>query len=405
MEASIYRRPHGASRTTSHGIAKVKRALHNPHGGCYESGCVSDVIRAKTTPSGMAYLTPFPPGATGSERMDIIVHDPGPYHPSLDDVKEFEDAVRLDPNVVPIDSSTTIFSRIPNLVWRNLYRLMALVPRAKPKPKPGPIKHRFVILMGPRFRKTMPFFLADGCKSAYIFDAWPQNQERYRLFADACQLDHLFVSSSQGAATLAGMMRSTACHWIPEAVSPSDYFLPSHPERDIDVLQLGRRFNTYHRMINDDLVRRSKVYVYEKEPGQIIFPTRQSLIEGLLRAKISICAPMAMTHPEKAGGIETMTMRYLQSMLSKCLVVGHAPAEMIQVFGYNPVVEIDFSNAGPQLLEILDNFADYQPLIEKNYQMVCQHHTWQKRWQQIAGILHGHATGARPAASATAKSK
>jgi hypothetical protein len=353
----------------------------------------------------MAPLIPFPPELAGSEHVDLIVRDPGPFHPSLDTVQEFEAAVRLDPDVGPIDSSSTIFSRLPNVVWRNLYRLMAFFPPGKPKPRPVPVRHRFVILMGPRFRKAMPFFLADGCKSAYIFDAWPQNQDRYRLFADACRLDHLFVSSSQGAAALAGLVRSTACHWIPEAVSPADYQLASPPARDVDVLQLGRRFDGYHRLINDDLVRRGKIYVYEKEPGQIIFPTRHSLIEGLLRARISICAPMAMTHPEKAGGIETMTMRYLQSMLSRCLVVGHAPAEMIQVFGYNPVVEIDFSRAGAQLLEILDNFPDYQPLIDKNYQMVCEHHTWQKRWQQIVGILRGAAPASRLAVAAPVESK
>ena len=321
--------------------------------------------------------------------MDIIVHDPGPRHVSLDDVREYEDAVCLDPDVREVNSADTVFSRVPNAVWRNIYRLMALFPTAKPNFDPETMRDMFVILMGPRFRKAMPYFLAKGRKSAYIFDAWPRNQEKYRLFADACHLDHLFVSSSQGAAALGAVVKSTACHWVPEAVSPGDYYLAFQPERDIDVLQLGRRFNEYHRMINDGLVKRNKVYLYEKAPGEIIFPARLDLVEGLARTKISICAPLAMTHPHKAGGIETMTMRYLQSMLSKCLVVGHAPAEMIQVFGYNPVVEIDFSDAGRQLLDILDHFQDYQQLIEKNYLAVREEHTWVNRWQQILRILSG----------------
>jgi len=74
-------------------------------------------------------------------------------------------------------------------------------------------------------------------------------------------------------------------------------------------------------------------------------------------------------------------------MVSKCLVLGHAPKEMIELFGYNPVVEIDMQDPQEQLLSIMNNFREYIPLIEKNYQMVIHHHTWMCRWNQIKRIL------------------
>jgi hypothetical protein len=180
---------------------------------------------------------------------------------------------------------------------------------------------------------------------------------------------------------------------VPEGITPGDYFLAFTPERDIDVLQLGRRFDKYHRMIAPDLEKRGKNYLYEKQPGTVVFPTRLDYVEGLMRTKISICAPMSVTNPDRAGGIETMTVRYLQSMLSRCLIVGHAPAEMIQLFGYNPLIEIDYRDPAGQLLGLLDRLKDYEELIEKNYRAVREHHTWSSRWQQIKSIVYGTSAG------------
>jgi glycosyltransferase involved in cell wall biosynthesis len=324
--------------------------------------------------------------------MDIIVHDPGRYHVSLDTVWEFEEAIHLDDTARIVSSRESPLMHIPNIVWRAAFRLVNALPRAaRPTFHSDPMPETFAILMGPNFRKTLPRFFAEGKKSAYLFDAWPQNHEKIRLFADACAIDHLFISSSQGAAALNLLVKSTKCHWVPEGITPSDYYLAFRPEKDIDVLQLGRRYDTYHEMIAADLERRGKKYFYEKVSGTVIFPTRLDYVEGLARTKISICAPLSVSHPTRAGGIETMTVRYLQSMLSRCLIVGHAPAEMIQLFGYNPLIEIDYSDPANQLLKLLDYLPEYQSLIEKNYQAVREYHTWQCRWRQILKILNDGA--------------
>jgi len=330
--------------------------------------------------------------------MDIIVHDPGRYHVSLDTVWEFEEAIHLDPHVRLASSRESIFTHVPNLAWRAIFRALssrspsALQPRAHLESVPD----MFAILMGPNFRKTMPRFLSEAHKSIYLFDAWPQNHEKIRQFSDACELDHLFISSSQGAAALGLLVKSAKCHWVPEGITPGDYYLAFQPERDIDVLQLGRRYDKYHLMIAPELEKRGKKYLYEKQPGTVVFPTRLDYVEGLMRTKISICAPMSVTNPDRAGGIETMTVRYLQSMLSRCLIVGHAPAEMIQLFGYNPLIEIDYSDPAGQLLGLLDRMKDHEELIEKNYRAVRANHTWNSRWQQIKGIVFGNAPGQRP---------
>jgi hypothetical protein len=323
--------------------------------------------------------------------MDIIVRDPGKYHVSLDTVWEFEEAINQDSRVRLVSSQDFLLSHVPNILWRALYRGMAASPgsRTKVPYDPASMPDTFAVMMGRNFRKVMPRFLAPGRKSVYFFDAWPQNHEKIRLFADACQVDHLFVSSSQAAEMLGRMVKATKCHWVPEGLTPSNYYLAFTPPKDIDVLQLGRRYNKYHELIVGPLARSGTVYLYEKAVGAVVFPTRLDYVEGLARAKISICVPSSVTHPGRSGGIETMTVRYLQSMLSRCLIVGHAPAEMIQLFGYNPLIEIDYNDPAAQLQHLVAHIADYQPLIEKNYRAVREHHTWVSRWRQIVGIILG----------------
>ena len=124
-----------------------------------------------------------------------------------------------------------------------------------------------------------------------------------------------------------------------------------------------------------------------KQKSVIIFPTRKQFVDGLARSKISICVPSSITHPSRSGEIETMTTRYLQSMIAKCLIVGKAPKELITLFGYNPVIEIDMNNPVQQLQLIFENFSNYIPLIENNFDTVIKHHTWRHRWDKIKSIL------------------
>ena len=175
--------------------------------------------------------------------------------------------------------------------------------------------------------------------------------------------------------------------WVPEAITMSDYHFQDYSRKDISVLAFGRRYDEYHDRIVDRLEQENISYLYEKVKKAIVFPTREAFIDGLARTKISICVPSSITHPEKAGKISTMTIRYLQSMASKCLIVGYMPDEMKPLFDYIPIVEIDMSSPAEQLIGILRNFDRYIPLIEKNYAYIQSHHTWEHRWNSIKTAL------------------
>ena len=60
---------------------------------------------------------------------------------------------------------------------------------------------------------------------------------------------------------------------------------------------------------------------------------------------------------------------------------------MVELFGYNPVVETDTADPGSQILEILRDFESYLPLIDRNFSVISQNHTWAKRWDRMAQVL------------------
>ena len=70
-------------------------------------------------------------------------------------------------------------------------------------------------------------------------------------------------------------------------------------------------------------------------------------------------------------------------MLSRIVIIGRAPKELIDLIGYNPVIEVDSSNTTEQILDILHHIEDYQELVDKNRETALKMGSWRLRMQQI----------------------
>ena len=86
--------------------------------------------------------------------------------------------------------------------------------------------------------------------------------------------------------------------------------------------------------------------LWVKAGHPVLFSSRhpdelKDLVAGLANSRVSICFPQSITNPERCGKVETVTLRYFESMASKCLIVGKCPLELRDLFGYNPVIEVD----------------------------------------------------------------
>ena len=322
--------------------------------------------------------------------MELVRKKPRRYHVSQDTVEEFETAILSDPRVAPAEMNSALESTLSGAT--RLLGKAGLSPSSLVKREPSdkgekPAHDYFAVMMDLDISGLAPWFIRSARKSVYLFDAWPAKHAEIRDFVDSWGVQYAFVSSSQAAERLGAVSEHCTFIWVPEGVDAARYRQRSFIERDIDVLQLGRRYDAHHDIIAPALASAGKSYVFEKEKGQLVFPDRQDFVTGLARSRISICVPSSITHPDRAGDIETLTTRYLQSMASKCLVLGYAPGEMIEAFGYNPVIEIDMPAAADQIVDILANYERYVPLIEKNYSAVIAGHTWARRWERISEIL------------------
>lgn len=300
---------------------------------------------------------------------------------SQDVVKQFEKAILGDESqqTIPLVNRNRYFSTL--LKWIILKLNVQKIARTTAR-----LDNTFCIHMGPDFGKSVRYYLASKMKYAYFFDVWPYTFNHTKTFITRLKIDYVFISSLQ-AAQYFNSQGFENVFWIPEGIDPDEYKFNTYPEKDIDVLELGRKYLKFHDKVARTLSENRMNHLYEEQPGKIIFPNRKSFIEGLARTRISICYPRSTTHPESAGIISTLTNRYLQSMVSKCLIVGESPSEIHHLFDYDPVVPIDLDNAETEIMNILNNFDSYIPLIEKNYRTVIESHRWENRWNSIKQLV------------------
>lgn len=158
--------------------------------------------------------------------------------------------------------------------------------------------------------------------------------------------------------------------------------------RKIDVLELGRKNSFYH----DQIVKMEGVKFLYNKNNQYVFPSFSDLVLGLSNSKIVICFPRCDTHQNMTGQIETLTQRYWECMLSRCLIVGRAPFELINLIGYNPVIEVEWGNEEEQLLKILNNIGIYQDMVDRNYSVALEFSPWACRVNDMIQNLSSFKT-------------
>jgi len=325
--------------------------------------------------------------------MRLIKNSSQNIHVSFDPLIEFENTILLDKEI-ELQTSINKYKykfhvNVDRLLNKFGYSLVRVTPDSLLLRPLLDKKHLFVVMIWLDINKYFRNRFLRHNRSIYLFDAWTTEIDKIVNFITIYKIDHIFLAASQSKDILNSKIKKNNIYWIPIGINPKEYKYYSYEDKNIDVLALGRKYDKYHDEILPYFYNNPEKYLYEKVKSEIIFPTRLEFIEGIARSKISICVPSNITHPERSGNIETMTPRYLQSMVSKCLIIGHAPKEIITLFNYNPIIEIDFSNPLKQLDDILNNFSNYIPFIEKNYQEVLKFHTWNNRWLQIKEILNG----------------
>ena len=218
-----------------------------------------------------------------------------------------------------------------------------------------------------------------------LWDTWPRYHERLVSSFKRHRVRLAFFTQRQVANLIRVRMPWVKCVWLPEAVDPAGYIKGNDLQyRSIDVLELGRLMSRFHEQI----VGGKFVHRFCKPEDGLLFKDFEGLCKGLSDAKITVSFPRCDTNPEQAGDIETLTLRYWECMLSRTLMLGRCPQELIDVIGYNPVVEVDWSDVKGQIRYILSHITSYQELVDKNYSVALKNASWSGRMEGILKELN-----------------
>lgn len=245
----------------------------------------------------------------------------------------------------------------------------------------------FVPLMGRMEWRLFPMCYI-GRTVVYCYDCWEPEYDWWESFFCRHRFELIFFSARDSAEHFTRRLPSARCIWLPEATDPSGYSSETLlAARALDVIELGRRWSTYHDAIALRLEREERTHLYESRPGDVIYPSRRELVEGLGDARISVLFPSSLTHPSRSGAVTTVTHKYFESMASGCLLVGRSPKELIDIFGYNPVIEASDEEPAEQLVALLNRIDDYQELVDRNYQRLLEVGTWDARVPELLSAI------------------
>lgn len=149
-------------------------------------------------------------------------------------------------------------------------------------------------------------------------------------------------------------------------------------ERNIDLLEYGRQNK---KVFHVNLP--SQYFHLSSKKGIKLFSSDEEFRHNLCDAKITVAFPKHDTCPEETGFVETLTQRYWENMLSRVIMIGRVPQELLRLIGYNPVIEIEKGRETEQIIDILSHLEDYQQLVDKNRSIALKQGDWGERMHEI----------------------
>ena len=217
----------------------------------------------------------------------------------------------------------------------------------------------------------------------FIWDCWPCYYDKMEAWFNRHKTRTAIFTSRMEMEEMHKRCPQVKMLWCPEAVDASNYKQGRLlKDRNINLLEFGRS----NERVLGKLSMDNHVCTYVD--GKFIY-SNEELCEAMGDARITICLPKSMTHPEIAQGIETLTQRYWEAMLSRMIIVGHAPSELVDICGYNPVLELpdDKEQINTFILDILSNIEDYQELVDRNRLTALEKGNWYIRMKGVAEWL------------------
>lgn len=216
----------------------------------------------------------------------------------------------------------------------------------------------------------------------FFWDVWPENFEKTFAWLKKHNTKTAIFTSYQVAEMVRARFPEMNVLAVTEGIDVENYSEGKRlKDREIDFLEYGRNIDNVVKYRFEGL----NVLRGQKDGKNLL--TSDQLLKGLQNSKVVAAYTKKWTNPEQAGDIDTLTQRYWECMLSGCIMIGHAPQELVDLIGYNPVIEIDRENPDEQLLDVLSNVADYQNLADRNRKSAIRYGDWKYSMQRVMNFL------------------
>ena len=213
----------------------------------------------------------------------------------------------------------------------------------------------------------------------FMWDTWEPYHDVIAAFFKRYQVRTAIFCASQTAEVMKRRFPEMNIITITEGVDTTLY-KEGKPlyERSIDLIEFGRSNKEVFNVILPDKYTHLRSNSHSK-----LFTSDSQFYDALSDSKITIAFPKKDTCPEETGFVETLTQRYWENMLSRTLMVGRAPLELIDLLGYNPVININCQNTESEIISILSNINHYQDLVDRNRDVALQLCDWSIRMEYI----------------------
>lgn len=215
----------------------------------------------------------------------------------------------------------------------------------------------------------------------FIWDCWPCYYEKVERWLRKHRVRCAIFTSLQEMEAMHLRCPDVQMYWCHEGIDTEKYKQGKIlRERSIDYLAYGRCSRYLSVDVFDEGIKVISSDWYKELYNQ------ESLANALSDSKVVLCLSKYYTDPEISQGIDTLTQRFWECLLSGIVVVGHAPRELIDVMGYNPVVELESDDSErivSQIQDIVLHIEDYQELVCRNRRKALQIASWETRMKEI----------------------
>ncbi|MEM0913990.1 MAG: glycosyltransferase [Planctomycetota bacterium] len=289
-------------------------------------------------------------------------------------------------------SGTLALDRLPIHVLSKAIKRLGMLQRLGPM-RSAWRRGRYDVVFVPE--DQLGFFPPLGLRRELVpwcMDSWPKFDAGLHGFFEKFGVRRACFTQRAAVERCRAAMPEIAASWMPESTPPEIYdaSLPL-ADRPTRIISYGRQLDGMNEALA--ALGDESSGVLDAATCRRRFADLDSLRAAIGRARTTLAYPRSLTHTDFSGGSETMTLRYLEAVASRTVLMGATTQEMVDLFGFDPVIEATPGTVGDLVREVVEHPERYQDHVDRCHARFLEVGTTVVRARQFADWLR---TGAAP---------